>query len=417
MSAVATATATWLVPKGGNDSHWRAEFPAEVIGGKVIDLPEKELDHVFLHPNHDTPFPWSLSAVDDDGQMFELRSKGDWDLFNAKPRKLATLFKPDFPELEGAAIFVRPCLARAVLAKAMRMQGIRTIAETDDNYFAHWNQNIFTRQGEAENPGAAKLMWDQHAKAYASMEVNVFSTARLRDRYHGEYRRRFGDVGLPELHVCRNHIPSWAWPEIPDHDGPLRVGFMGSPSHLWDIHIAYAAFHAAQYNGARTVMVGYNPGNPDPNIPETYTAEDGTFYQIKTKKSLRVSAKWAKVIDEHVGWVRPSDYHRAPLPLDIGLAPLRKNDFTLGKSDVKAIEYTISGAVSVLMRHPIYTAEGWKHEENCLLAKSQEDMGIQTLRLLRDRGLRRSLLAAAREKVRDERNEHVMRKEWLAAIG
>jgi glycosyltransferase involved in cell wall biosynthesis len=152
-------------------------------------------------------------------------------------------------------------------------------------------------------------------------------------------------------------------------------------------------------------MIGYSPADPDPGV------DDPT----RTEKSLAVSRKWGAVIDRHIHWTDPAVYHRRQLPLDIGLAPLRRGEFNLGKSDVKAIEYSISGAAVVCMRHPVFERAGWKHEENALLVNNQEEMGLATLRLLRDPVLRRDLVAAAREMVANERNDEVMRTEWMAA--
>lgn len=407
-----TATATWLTVYGGNDAFWRAEAPAVAVGGRVARIDENDVEATFMYPNTESEMPWRLLA-ESDGETHIIDSEEGWKKFNARPRELGEL-TAQFPSQHGPAVFTRPCLARATLGKAMRLEGIRTIAETDDNYFAPPRHNLFART-QLPTPRARDLIHDMHAKAMASMGVNVFSTVWLRDRYWKEYKRRFGLQGLPEMHVCRNSIDRAAWPTVPEYDGPVRVGFMGSPSHVWDVHLAYAAFHAAKYHGCHTTMIGYNPANPDPHIPDEITA-DGITYQLRTKKSLAVSRKWQAVIDEHIEWIAPEEYHRAHLPLDIGLAPLRDNDFTRGKSDVKAIEYSISGAACVLQRHIAYTQAGWKHEVNCLLAKSQEDMAIQTMRLIHDPMLRTELVANARKMIRTERNEIVMRNEWNVAL-
>lgn len=408
-SRLSDVPATFYFVKAGNDCTWRAEWPAEVLGARCATVLEPDVDRAFMAPNNDTPLPWTLRATDDEGSVAVIDSKDAWSDYTQSSPRLA-LLETEFPEHEGTAVFTRPCVARAVLAKAMRQEGIRTVAETDDNYFANPNLNLFSRE-----QGANEDVHEMHSKAMASMGVNVFSTPWLRDRYMREYRRRFGKQGLPEMHVCGNHVPSWAWPDMPEYDGPLRVGFMGSPSHVWDIHLGYAALHAAKALGATTTMIGYNPADPDPDIPDTVDVDGETFH-TRSEKSRAVSAKWGEVIDTHIRWIDPGEYHRAPLPLDIGIAPVLYNDFTCGKSDAKALEYAISGAACVLQNHPIYNRAGWVHEENCLLAGSQEEMGLAVVRLIRDPKLRLELLANAREYVMAERNEHVMKTEWLSAI-
>lgn len=405
--AQATCTATWIVAVGGNDVTWRAEWPAAAVGGKVMAVRTDEVNEVFTQPNNASPFPWRILGKLDDGTTRILDTAAAWGQLD-KSRLVSAW--TDFPAHEGAAVWVRPDLARATLAKAMRMNGVRTIAETDDNYFSDARHNIFLRRGQTTD----KIRLD-HAKAMVSMDANVFSTRWLRDRYHKEYRRLFGDVGLPEMHVCRNHIPREMWPEQVPNYGPLRVGFMGSPSHLWDVHRAYASFHAAKQLKCETVMIGFNPADPDPDTPDEIEL-DGETLQLRSEKSKTVRDKWQAVVDKHVRWIDPAEYHRVPLPLDIGIAPLRRNDNTLGKSDIKAIEYTVSGAAVVAESHPVFRSAGWVHEVNCLLASSQTEMARQTVRLIRDDALRRELVQNAREMVATERNEDVMKEEWDVAI-
>jgi hypothetical protein len=399
-STVATAPATFVHIRGRADSTWRVEWPARALGAKLAAIPEDDAEKALLAPNMTTPFPWAMRMREAGGAVTLVGDGEQWAAFTAgRPRVEEA--EAVFPELEGAAVFTRPCLARATLALMLRKQGRLTVAETDDNYFAPDRQNIVSRHNAAGEKG-----FDLHAKAMASMERNVFSTAWLRDRYYREYRRRFGGKDLPEPFVARNCVPDDAWPEIDPYDGPLRVGFMGSVSHLWDVHLAYASFHAAKYKGATTRMIGYNPADPDPGVPA----------ETRSKKSQAVSDKWGLVIDEAIPWVEPGSYHRRALPLDIGLAPLRKSDFTCGKSDSKLCEYAISGAAIVCSKHPVFERAGWVHEVNALVAKNQEEMALHTLRLLRDRPLRLSLVAAAQEMIRTERNTATLKREWTEAI-
>jgi hypothetical protein len=88
----------------------------------------------------------------------------------------------------------------------------------------------------------------------------------------------------------------------------------------------------------------------------------------------------------------------------------------MGKSDAKCLEYGISGAAIICTNSGIYNTAGWKHEVNCLMANSVQEMAEATLRLIRDPGLRYELVTAAQEYIWNERNEDVMRAEWEAAL-
>jgi hypothetical protein len=182
------------------------------------------------------------------------------------------------------------------------------------------------------------------------------------------------------------------------------------------VNLAYTAFHAAKQEGCETWMVGYNPANPDPDQPETVTLDDGTEMFTHSEKSRWASTKWKQVVDRHVRWIAPNDFHRAQLPFDIGIAPLWMNDFTNSKSDAKAIEFTASGAACVLANTVVYNAAGWQDGVNCLMANSDEEYARATVRLIRDPGLRKGLVEAARQMVWEERGDEQLRNEWAAAL-
>lgn len=401
----------YVVTSGGNDIWFRCEAPAEALGARVSRILEGSKIN---EPNTGTGLPWSMVLTGEDGGKVQIDTKHRYEQVSSGHIRYVAA-DAVFPQHEGVAVFTRPDVDRAALGLTMHQQGIRTVAEADDNYLVDAHLNLFLRQ-----QGADGLTREAHARAMASFDANVFSTGWLRDRYAKDYRQRFGKQRAKrvEMHVCRNHIPASAWPDRVERDGPLRVGFMGSPSHVWDANLSYSAFHAAKHGGCETWMVGYNPGNIDQErrLPEKVELADGSVIEPRSQKSLDVEAAWAKVVDHHVPWVAPADFHRAALPFDIGVAPLHYNDFTCGKSDSKALEYTISGAACVLATNPAYTQAGWVHEQNCLLANSPEDYGYQTLRLIRDPKLRYELVTAAQEMVRAERNGDVLASEWRQAL-
>lgn len=405
-----TATATFYVQKGTNDTWFRCEAPADAVGGRVSYITDAQIDRATMYPNRDTGLPWHAEFTTPDGNTYVAETKKAWNELS-RGRLAYTDVRVAFPEHEGAAVWTRPDGRRALLASFMRNEGIVTIAETDDNYMADKWWNLHQRQVD----------WSDEAKdvvcrAMASMDRNVYSTSWLRDRYFKEFKRRLGKQNLPEMFVCRNHIPRSAWPERDEGDGHTRVGFMGSGSHVWDIEVAYVAFRdAKQLGGAQVVMIGYNPADPD-REPDSVVIDDEQV-ALRSEKSIKLRNKWRTVVDTHIPWINPGEYRRAALPIDIGLAPIvRADDFTLGKSDAKALEYTISGAACVLSTCGIYAAGGWKHEVNCLMASSWRDMAAQTLRLVRDPKLRFELVSAAQEMVWNDRNGDALAAEWGAAL-
>lgn len=127
--------------------------------------------------------------------------------------------------------------------------------------------------------------------------------------------------------------------------------------------------------------------------------------------------EWAEFLGEytHLPWAEPRLYHKRHIPFDIGLAPLLTNRHTLGKSDVKALEYAMSGVAAVLQNNAVYNRE-WVHNETALLAGSPDEMAHATAALIRDARLRRELVSAARSYVREERTIEQNLYEWRDAI-
>jgi hypothetical protein len=365
------------------------------------------MQRAFTRPNSSTPLPWRIEVTTAEGQELTFSTMKAWKQFCAsRPIVDRGSARAVFPTIEGAVVWQRPDMPRAALALAMQDQGVRTIAETDDNYFANPNQNIYLRHVRFSEPERT-----QHARAFALQNACVFSTAYLRDVYHRELRARAGKKNVPELYVCRNHVPAADWPERVERDGPLRVGFMGSLSHLWDVgSLGHASFHAAHGLGCETVFIGYTPSDPDSHTSGFDIEEhrnDASRYQI---------GEWKKVVSKHIPWVASTEYHRAALPLDIGIAPLRTDAFNLGRSDSKLLEYTISGAAIVCQAHPVHRRGGWRHEETCLMGSTQEELAYAVVRLIRDSKLRYELVANAQAMVTDERGDRQIREEWTDAI-
>ncbi len=409
------APASWYAIVSHNDVAWRVEYPAKAVGGKTFLLPESAVPtrdehgrfngrepsafYSITQPNDDSRFPWEFLVDRNDPDYFELH----------------------FPEHEGVAVWTRPDLARAAIARGMSWKcGIRILAEVDDNYVAHRKLNPFTRSDDwSEQAGI------DHLKAHASMDGIVFSTPWLRDYYVKRIRKelKLSKREVPPTFVCGNHVPDEDWPARIESDGPLRVGWMGSPSHIWDVNLIYEAMLDAKALGCERVMVGFDPSNPSGSL-----GEEGFR---RSDASQAVIDAWSQVGHRQIGWVAPKQYQRLSLPLDIGLIPLLHNEFTLGKSDVKALEMAISGAAPVCSNMPVYTA--WVHGETCLKASGTETaLGTRANGskkktpkfgfaeavhlLVRDRSLREGIVQRAQEYVREYRGTKQLREEWGYAI-
>jgi glycosyltransferase involved in cell wall biosynthesis len=196
--------------------------------------------------------------------------------------------------------------------------------------------------------------------------------------------------------VARNHINPEDWEDrTPILDAPqekIRVGWAGSHQHIWDLRLAAPALHLAKELGAEIVLIGLDPAMHD--------------------------KKWKEFLGEytHIPWSTPEAYHRHYLNLDIGIAPLVMNAHTLGKSDVKFLEYSMSGAATVAQNNPVYN-KTIVHGETGLLAGSPDEMAFAVAELIQHKKLRRDLAAAAKQYVLEERTIQGNVHEWLDPIG
>src|SRR5262249_23733412 len=108
-------------------------------------------------------------------------------------------------------------------------------------------------------------------------------------------------------------------------------------------------------------------------------------------------------------------YHRRYLNIDIGLAPLVNNDHTMGKSDIKGLEYTMSGAAFVAQNNLVYNRT-WKHGETALLAGGPDEMAHAVADLINNHRQREELAEAAKQYVLEERTIQGNLHEWQEAI-
>jgi hypothetical protein len=293
---------------------------------------------------------------------------------------------------EGLGVWTRPDAVRAKHAILMEEHGFTTVAEIDDNYLSNAYLNLFMREG------TTALSQAVHLRAMSCFQRVIFSTDWLRDRYHKAFK---GDLGnVPELFVCRNHINLEDVPERSVSDR-LRVGWMGSAQHARDIKLVSGSMAWARGEGYEVVHMGHDPRDSK---------------GVTDAKALDACFAWCLIITRQIPWVDPGKYHRTALPIDIGLAPLERNDHTLGKSDVKWLEYTMAGAATIASSGTVY--RDIKHGETGFLAGSPEEFLHWTKRLCKKPKLREEIARNAQEWVRANRTMQTQGiEEWRVALG
>jgi glycosyl transferase family 1 len=351
--------AAWYTGRGSNDIYWRSAVPAKELGIEHRLLPIDEAIDALSKPNLDGCFPWYLT---DDGAVY--------------------------PEHDHeVVIWTRPDQVRALHALAMQEQnGCRIVSEVDDNYVSPAHLSLQLKQVGYSDENRAS-----HMKSLALFDSIIFSTAYLRDYYAREMRKHIARnfelrraLAETEMHVCGNQVDPDDWPTYKESSIRLRVGWMGSQSHLWDLQLVRPALKWAAEEGHEVVLIGYDPGW---NFPY-----------------------------RHIPWRDPKEFDRAreAWPLDIGLIPLRRDEHSLGRSDVKWLEYTMSGAVTIAQNVEVYGEI--EHGQTGLLAGSPAEFLYWTTYLCERPAERERLSRAAEAYIQSERTIKCRRSEWEAAI-
>lgn len=285
-----------------------------------------------------------------------------------------------FPEHRGkAAIFqIGADVGTAFAAIAMRdAGGIRVLVETDDNYLTSPGKQIRNRQQWAKKIGQGRAhSAEGHRWIIEQADGVIVTTEFLASQYRKLAR---------EVFVCPNTVDpaDWPEPEKPD-DGTLRIVWPASLSHGDDAVLVTRALEwASRQPDVEVYVTGLEPRWP---------------------------FKYGRI-----PWIDDLDGYRAHFRLfDIGVAPVRPSAFSLGRSDVKALEYAMGGCAPVLSDVAPYDA--WTDGENCLKASDAKGFLRAIQQLVENRDEVKQLAAAARGYVLAERTTQAQVHLWQEAI-
>lgn len=363
-----------------------------MVDAKVLYIDDKTGAEQIGWPQTNGAFPWVMTGKFDDGSPARLASKKEWEDSLEQHNQLLDA-SVEYLWMEGeAAVFTRPLSWLAAHMMELRSQGVRVVAECDDNYLSDQRLNIFMRKaGWGENDR------EDHMRSVCVGDALIFSTEYLRDLYWKGLTKEFPKRYLPEMFVCRNHVDERFTPKElipPRKDGKLRIGYMGSDSHIWDVDLIYEALLYAYQLGHEIVFIGIHPALLNP--------------KYRTSKK-----DWSAIQYTHIPW--SDNFRGTALPLDIGFAPLLVNDHTLGKSDIKWLEYALSGAACVAHNCLVYNRTA-VHGETSLLAGSPREYVAQLDALLKSPKLRRDLVANTNQYIREERLIENNKQEWKEAV-
>jgi len=232
---------------------------------------------------------------------------------------------PYMPRMRGrASIWQFPGEhIRAQLAAQQQEWGVRVLLECDDNYLipappvpgvepGPWKPTVREANGGYSH--------EAHRRIASWVDGVIVSTPFLEKQY-----RKVND----HVYVCPNSVDPDDWDDRKADDGVLRIGYAASDSHRVDVAVIERAFRwASKQDGVQVFFLGVSP----PNV-----------------EFRRVEVGWAQSLPE---------YRRLLQALDVGCCPLIENHWSAARSDVKALEYAMAGALPIVSRTEPYR-EWW----------------------------------------------------------
>lgn len=201
--------------------------------------------------------------------------------------------------------------ARAIMMAEMQEQGIKTFVEVDDNYLS--TAMLGVSWAKKHKDGEHTL--EAHRKIAGWADGILVTTEELAKKY-----RKVNE----NVHVCPNQVDPSDWPEPAERDEVLRVGWFGSHSHYADINLVHRALEwASRQPNVEVVTMGVDPN-----------------WKFKRK---------------HYPWTNDHGVVRKLIgAVDIGLAPVVPDPWSVCRSDLKALEYGMGSAFPVISDTPPY---------------------------------------------------------------
>lgn len=218
-------------------------------------------------------------------------------------------------------------LAIADLIHQQKLAGIRTVMETDDDYTVMHRDHGWVERLEPGFPPDQACI-ELHRMVAGHVDRVIVSTPHLK-RIYDEFNN--------DVVVCPNSVNPEDWPiGYPTAealaDERMTFAWIASSDHLDERAMAARAFEPLKDRDyVRCVWMGVEPF--------------GTFREFI----------------EYVPWTDSwHEWRKTALELciDVGVAPLNDAKLNHGRSDLKALEYALLGALPVVQDHMAYATVG-----------------------------------------------------------
>jgi hypothetical protein len=269
---------------------------------------------------------------------------------------------------------------RSRIAWGLQDQGVRTLMECDDNYLTPHphlpGQAVAWHRTIKESKHGTGYSNEMHRLIVPTMDGVIVATEYLRDLYLEHH---------DHVYFCPNTVDPDDWVDLAEKDpNVLRIVYSGSLSHLRDApQVTKALKWASRQKGVQVWLQGVRP--------PTWT------------------------FARHSPWSDFLHQYRHDLGMfDVGVAPLVPGRWANGKSDLKALEYTMAGVVPLLSRTEPYRP--WFDKPEFMVDPNEVAWLDRVKWLLKNRDALPGMLETAREYVLAERTTQANVWRWMEAI-
>lgn len=259
----------------------------------------------------------------------------------------------------------------------LREQGKRVLVDVDDDYLS---PSLVAWLRKTNAPKIADV-WaanqPAHRRVVEAADGVICATAVLAEKYAKHNQN---------VIVIPNTVDARDW-ELPMRieDGIIRIGWAAAAQHTPDAYLVEPALRwASEQPGVRVCLIGMDPG-----FDFDYT---------------------------HYGFTRSVQHYRDLISiLDIGLAPLHRSRMNDGKSDLKWLDYTMGGALTIASDEAAYASI--RDGDDGLVARTPKQFLDALKSALDDPEGTMRMITQARERVLTERAAWRYRDIYLAACG
>lgn len=227
---------------------------------------------------------------------------------------------PSLPRQRGTAIwqFLGDAHRTRIALGMKECYGTRTLMEFDDNYLrpAPYLKNAFHSPWKETAEEAARTTGYSHEmhRAIAPLMDGLICSTQYLAEIYSEYN--------DNIWVCPNSIDPDDWQyERAESDGIFRIVYYGSISHVQDAPLVTKALKwASRQENVEVWTAGFDV--PSWSFPH-----------------------WVLPWNPNLAEARKNLFR-----FDLGLAPLKGNAWSRGKSDIKAMEYATAGVLPLMSR-------------------------------------------------------------------